>query len=181
MKKQRNSGKVLIWIACVLSFVAVAINTVAVVVISFDIGGILTRVEEIVNEMGFTLVGADLTFTCIELLIVILIDLFAGLRYLKIARNRLSVFRPGNNLMFQTVFQILVGSLIAGIFGLIGLSKLTSRRRPVPITPEESIEFMNDYKKKAMSEAIARLKELKSQGAISDEEYYETLNKILEG
>ena len=40
---------------------------------------------------------------------------------------------------------------------------------------------MNDYKKKAMGEAISRLKELKAQGAISEEEYYETLNKILEG
>jgi len=37
------------------------------------------------------------------------------------------------------------------------------------------------YKLEAMSEAVARLKELKDKGAISEEEYYANLNRILEG
>ena len=40
--------------------------------------------------------------------------------------------------------------------------------------------YISDYKLNAMSEAVARLKELRDKGAISEEEYYINLNKILE-
>ena len=181
MKKQKNNGKVFVWIACVLSFLASVINVVAIVVIAFDLGGLMGILQETLAQYEIALLSSDLTYMCFELAIIVLIDLFAGLRYLRIARNRINIHRAGNNLMLQSVFQILLASLLAGVFGIIGISMMSSSRRLSPATAEERTEFVNDYKKKAMGEAIARLKELKAQGAISEEEYYETLNKILEG
>ena len=40
---------------------------------------------------------------------------------------------------------------------------------------------VSDFKLTAMTEAVTRLNELRSSGAISEEEYYINLNKILEG
>ena len=177
MTKQNNSAKILLWIACIISFVAVAINLFAIVVLTFDLWGIVEIAEKYLNEIGFTL-GTDLSLMSFELALVVLIDLFAGLRYLKILKNR--VVNSRSNPIMQTIFQMLFGSLIAGLLACIGLNKLV-RRRPIPVSEEDKVAYINEFKKKAMGEAITRLKELKAQGAISEEEYYETLNKILEG
>ena len=40
--------------------------------------------------------------------------------------------------------------------------------------------YYNQIKFEAMSQAVTRLKELRDSGAISEEEYYANLNKILE-
>ena len=49
------------------------------------------------------------------------------------------------------------------------------------IAKSQEQSFLSDYKLMAMSEAVTRLKELRATGAISEEEYYANLNKILEG
>ena len=63
------------------------------------------------------------------------------------------------------------------------MTKTYSRPIIAEATPRENpnTEDVNEYKMKAMTEAVARLKELRQSGAISDEEYYATLDKILEG
>ena len=178
MTKQKNSGKILLWIACIVSFIAVAINLFAIVVLTFDLWGIVEIAEKYLNEIGFTL-GTDLSLMSFELAFVVLIDLFAGLRYLNILKNKIGL-NPRSNPIMQTIFQMLFGSFLAGILACIGLNQL-AHRRPVPVSEEDKVAYINEFKKKAMGEAITRLKELKAQGAISEEEYYETLNKILEG
>ena len=40
--------------------------------------------------------------------------------------------------------------------------------------------YLSQFKMEAMSDAVRKLKELKERGAISEEEYYASLNKILE-
>lgn len=180
MKKQKNSGRILITIACVLSFIAASLNFITIFALSFNFFGIVDKVEVIVNQLGYTLIGSDMSLFCIELAIVCMIDLFAGLRYRRILQNRFNLVRVGHSLMMQTILQMFFGFFLAGLLGCIGINSLT-KRRTTPISHEEQVEYINDFKKKAMGEAIARLKELKAQGAISEEEYYETLNKILEG
>lgn len=180
MKKKNDTGRVLLWVACVLSFATAAFNVFAIVMVSFDLFGILGFLESLLNQVGYTIMDMDISFICIELGIVAFIDLSAGVRYLNILKRRFNYGRVGGNLMLQSVLQMLFGSFISGLLGLIGINSLMRSVRPMPRTPEEQVELINDYKKKAMGEAITRLKELKAQGAISEEVYYETLNKILE-
>ena len=49
-----------------------------------------------------------------------------------------------------------------------------------PTQPRVEPNFLPDYKLNAMGEAVSKLKALRDSGAISEEEYYATLNKILE-
>jgi uncharacterized membrane protein len=180
MTKTRNKSKIVLYIASVLSFIAAAISIAAIVVFAFNITSIIDVVENVVNKLGYTFKGADVSFLCVEFGIVGLIDLFAGFRYISVANRKYNLRRLGTTLIWQTIIQMFFGSLAAGIVGCIGIN-MALRQMQKPISQEEQVAFMNDYKKKAMGEAITRLKELKAQGAISEEEYYETLNKILEG
>ena len=75
---------------------------------------------------------------------------------------------------------MLLGSFVTAIVAYVGLSMLYKMQRMIPQVVLNNPEFVNDYRMEAMTQAINRLKELKAKGAISDEEYYETLNKILE-
>jgi uncharacterized membrane protein len=179
MTKKKNSGKILIWIACILSFLATGIGVLGIFALSFNLYGLTDMMQEISSKLSDSPEAIDISYVCLELGIVAVIDLSAGLRYLKIARNPFIAMRQGNALIFQCVLQMLFASLIAGIFAIIGIS-IISKQKFVRPTQEEQMQYINETKKKAMGEAIARLRELKEQGAISEEEFYETLNKILE-
>ena len=77
MTKKKNSSKVMLYIAIVLSFLAVALNIFAIVVFSFEIKSVIIVIEKVLNSAGFTMIGADMSLKCIELAIFSFIDFFA--------------------------------------------------------------------------------------------------------
>ena len=180
MIKTENKGKILIWIACVLSFLTALFNITTILALMLNWTSYVAMIDKALSILGTSTQDLNITLTSMELGIIAVIDIFAGIRYFKIALHKISVLRNHSSLILQSVIQTIFASFLAGIFGILAINSIT-KRRVVPISQEEQIKYFNDYKKKAMGEAITRLKELKAQGAISEEEYYETLNKILEG
>ena len=57
---------------------------------------------------------------------------------------------------------------------------MSKQKKKIVVTETSDDNFINDAKLTAMSEAVTRLKELRESGAISEEEYYANINKILE-
>ena len=83
-------------------------------------------------------------------------------------------------------YLILTSISLPSLFALIaGLLMTSKANKPVIATavPKEAAPTseINEYKMKAMTEAVNRLKELRQSGAITEEEYYANLDKILEG
>ena len=58
---------------------------------------------------------------------------------------------------------------------------MSKQKQTLADVQAQSEEYINEMKLAAMSEAVTRLKELRASGAISEEEYYANINKILEG
>ena len=81
--------------------------------------------------------------------------------------------------LVYAIIQLLFSAYIPAIFGIITGALMINKKPTIAKSQEQS--FLSDYKLMAMSEAVTRLKELRATGAISEEEYYANLNKILEG
>ena len=178
MKRQKNSGKVLLIIAIVISFMVALGSLLATLVLAFNLWGSSDIYLNLMSQMGYVItdVTSEITVICCEMGISGLVNLFAGIKYIKIIKR--GGIPMGSTPFSQVFMQMLFGSFIPCILAYIGIinflkAKMTNR---INVTKEE----FHDYRMEAMTEAINRLKELKEKGAISEEEYYETLNKILE-
>ena len=147
--------------------------------LAFNIGGVGDVVGQVVNSWSISGIVTDISLISIRMLITAMIDVFAGVFYIGIIKQGVNP-RRGGSYMFQPFVQILCGSFLAGLFALLGITRMTKGQIENMKNPISAEEAINDYKKEAMIQAVTRLKELKSRGAISDDEYYETLNKILE-
>ena len=75
---------------------------------------------------------------------------------------------------------MLISSFLPAIFALIAGIRMNKEKAPVPVANVNNNPYLSEYKMEVMSDAVKRLKELKEQGAISEEEYFASLNKILE-
>ena len=83
--------------------------------------------------------------------------------------------------LIYAIIQFLFSAYIPAIFGIITGALMINKKPATILNKSQEQSFLSDYKLTAMSEAVARLKQLRESGAISEEEYYANLNKILEG
>jgi hypothetical protein len=120
------------------------------------------------------------------LILEIVVELYFALFYLKAIKFNANSVSFARRLMSKSIWHFIFGSFIPSLFAMISASIMS--RQAVPAKPIDTAETIKedenklpDYKLTAMSEAIERLKELKDKGAISEEEYYANLNRILEG
>ena len=180
MKKQKGSGWVLT--AGIISGVLAFFSFVMFIMLAFNISGFADMYKEILFEYSANFNLSDqVTFACMELLLMFLMDAYFASFYFKGYKYKINSPQYGRALVSQSVFQMLLASFPAGLFALIG--GIVMSKKPVTEAVQKDStrpEHITQYKFEAMSEAVARLKELKDKGAISEEEYYATLNKILE-
>ncbi|MBE5736472.1 MAG: SHOCT domain-containing protein [Clostridiales bacterium] len=167
--------------AAIISYTTMALNIIVAGLIAFDPWGIIDIVNQMYAETGYEM---DTTFMLLELCLIALVNLSAGIRYMSIRRRGVNP-RRSTSYMFQPVIQMCFGSLLAGLLALVGIVQMSKVSiEPIKYMERESSEdievFGGKYRKEAMVEAITRLKELRSKGAISEDEYYATLDKILE-
>lgn len=180
MKKKKNN--VLLIIACVLSYLSVLIAVVSAVFLAFNIAGI----ADIYKQMLLTYVSKNIdvtgqiTMNIVELGLGALLNLYFASYYLKGIRYKVDNKQFGRMLINQAIFQMLLAGLLPGLFALLAGNAMCRKTNKVSTTIQDGNAYMSEYKMEAMSEAVRRLKELKAQGAISEEEYYASLNKILE-
>ena len=181
MKKKQKNNTLLI-IACVLSYLSVATSIILAIMLGCNILGSADFYKEmIVKYISPNVdVSSQLTMQIIDFGITALINLYFAGFYLKGLKYRVNTNQYGSLVIGQALFQILFASFVAGLFALIAGIVMYRRKVEVVVETGTANSYLSDYKMEAMSEAVRRLKELKEKGAISEEEYYASLNKILE-
>lgn len=170
-------------IISILCFIATALFAFCFLALAFNFFGVNDLVRKIYLDMMITPDDIDfqITLKCIEFIISILAGLHFALFYLKAYKFiTYQISQLGKAMIYKSIFQILFGFYITGILALVFGIVYSNRKQVTPITDFEDKDGIPAYKLEAMSEAVARLKKLREVGAISEEEYYLNLNKILE-
>jgi hypothetical protein len=189
MSDKKNSGRVFLIIACVLTLITFVSSAILAVMMILNIGGINDYLIELMVRSGsMTAVEADseVSMLLFTFLLQTVVELSFGLFYVKAIRYRANSISFARRLMSKAIWQCILGSLLPAVFAMIAAGVMSKQRETIKHIPVNEANVVDDnklpeYKLTAMSEAIARLKELKDKGAISEEEYYANLNRILEG
>ena len=166
----------------ILSIMQIVLNIFSAFAIGFNWFGLAEYVDMILFELygGIMDLNSFLMSYYLDVAFVCLINILAIRFYLK--GYKYSVYNPqyGKMMILNAISQFLFSSFIPGLFALItGLRMMNKKKVQQPYTSSEEA-YINEVKFEAMSQAITRLKELRASGAISEEEYYANLNKILE-
>lgn len=179
--KSKQKTNVLLLLGCIFSYISVAVSILLAVFLAFNIAGASDFYIQLLKEVMESTVdlSGEVTMYIIELGFGALLNLYFASYYLKGLKYRIDSKPYAKVLITESIFQMIIGSFIAGLFSLIAGIRMKNAK--VHATTQTQTEaYLSDYKMQAMSEAVRRLKELKAQGAISEEEYYASLNKILE-
>lgn len=191
MTKKKNTSRVLLIIACVLSFVTLGASAIGATLLGFNIGGISDVLREMLLDAGYaaTEVDGEITMMMISFVLEVFIELSFAVFYLKAIKFRANSLSFARRLMSRSIWHFILGSFLPALFAMISASVMGKQKQPAQVASVEEAfkegenkeDKVPDYKLTAMTEAIERLKELKDKGAISEEEYYANLNRILEG
>lgn len=179
--KTKQKTNVLLLIGCIISYSSVIMAIVVAVMLAFNIAGASDEYMQLLKTfmIDSTDLSGEVTMSIIELGFTALLNLYFASYYLKGLKYHIDSKPYGKMLVTQGIFQMIIASFLSGLLVVIAGARMSKK---VQKTESQSGEtYISEYKMQAMSEAIKRLKELKAQGAISEEEYFATLNKILEG
>lgn len=185
---KKNNTK-LILTACILSYVLAGVSLVLGICLGFNFFGLYNTLAEMLVNLGYeaSSVETEIFIYTMELIIGGVVELYFANLYRK---AYLPVFLPrefGKTLITLGILQILFASFIPAIFIIIaGVRVKNGKYAKAPIMEDGRSEAckkagLSEFRMTAMSEAVNRLNELRNSGAISEEEYYANLNKILEG
>lgn len=177
--KKKSKGRILLYVAIVLGFLTSVASVFGIIALNTNLLGLTDVFSDYLVSSGYAIteVTEEIMVLSVQFSIVALIDLLSSIKYLRIVTYR----APFNKTPFSLVIvQVLFGSFITAIIAYIGFMMIEKNKITISKEALNNPDFMNNYRMEAMTEAITRLKELKEKGAISEEEYYETLNKILE-
>ena len=178
----RKKSKLLL-VTLILTIIQLSFIAFVAIALMFNLFNIVDALDIILKDISQSGVGIDyyLTTYYLELGLSFLVNLscaryyYRGYKYCAVGE----VF--GRRLIINSIMQMLFSSFIPGVFALITGIVLGKARIPVVQTVQQDGEvYINEIKLAAMSEAVTRLKELRDSGAISEEEYYANINKILE-
>lgn len=191
MTKKKNTSRVLLIIACVLSFVTLGASAIGAILLGFNVGGISDVLREMLLDAGYaaTEVDSEITMMMISFVLEVFIELSFALFYLKAIKFRANSLSFARRLMSKSIWHFVLGSFLPSLFAMLSAWSMGKQKQPAQVASveeafkesEKKEDKVPDYKLTAMTEAIERLKELKEKGAISEEEYYANLNRILEG
>jgi hypothetical protein len=175
-----NKKNKLLLTAIVITIISIILNTLISITLFINAFEITDVLEKYLMEyLGVNDVSQMLTMYYIEMGLAILINFYALKNYLKVYKFRLNNRDAGRYLISVALWQLLFCSWVPALFGIIAGIRMMKKKVQVETTPANP--YLSEYKLNAMSEAVARLKELREKGAISEEEYYASLNKVLEG
>lgn len=181
MKKKRNS---MLITAGVISYVIGAVALLFALLLGGNIAGLADYFIEVLSSMYSSPVNLEsqVLVTCLELILTGSLSLYFGRFYFRVNSAPVKPIQLGKTVVFMAVLQLIFSSFLPAIFGIIaGYSIQRVKPATAVDMPKDQAQGMSEYKLTAMREAVTRLNELRSSGAIGEEEYYATLNKILEG
>ena len=172
----------------IVSIVSIVLNVCLVIGLLTNVFGFKDMYAKFLQSMADYAIDIDseIAFACFDTGLTIITHLIFAILFIRLYRRNSPSVQLGRAITNIAFWYLFLTFSLASVFALIAGSKMTKTySRPIiaEATPRENpnTEDVNEYKMKAMTEAVARLKELRQSGAISDEEYYATLDKILEG
>ncbi len=179
MTKKKNKN-VMLTLTLIFTILQICINVFVGFVLAFNLWGFIDYYNELMSSViaNYDL-NMYLTSYYIELALASIINIYSAIFYFKGIKYRVSNKQYGKMVVVYAIIQLLFSAYIPAIFGIITGALMINKKPTIAKSQEQS--FLSDYKLMAMSEAVTRLKELRATGAISEEEYYANLNKILEG
>ena len=179
MTKKKNKN-VMLTLTLIFTILQICINIFVGFVLAFNLWGFIDYYNELMSSViaNYDL-NMYLTSYYIELTLASIINIYSAIFYFKGIKYRVSNKQYGKMVLVYAIIQLLFSAYIPAIFGIITGALMINKKPTIAKSQEQS--FLSDYKLMAMSEAVTRLKELRATGAISEEEYYANLNKILEG
>ncbi len=179
MTKKKNKN-VMLTLTLIFTILQISINVFVGFVLAFNLWGFIDYYNELMSSViaNYDL-NMYLTSYYIELTLASIINIYSAIFYFKGIKYRVSNKQYGKMVLVYAIIQLLFSAYIPAIFGIITGALMINKKPTIAKSQEQS--FLSDYKLMAMSEAVTRLKELRATGAISEEEYYANLNKILEG
>ena len=181
MLNTRKKGKMLL-VTLIFTIIHISLISMVGIVLMFNLFGIVDKMDYILQ----TYVAKDMSISSMltsyyfELLFAVIINFAAARLYYKGYKYGATGNIFGRRVIMESIFQILFSAYIPGLLALITGIIMVKQKRPFMANAEQTEAYINETKLAAMSEAVARLKELRESGAISEEEYYANINKILE-
>ena len=202
-----KSAKVLLIIAGILCIVRAVIDVIVCVCLVLDLFGAKEMAIEMISQM--TMYDENITYfitsIIMELVFNIIICIYGANYFIKASRVKIVFMYNISSALVMGVIQILFSSFLVGTLSIIAsfLMRKGTVSQGNPFAQEtvrdvygnamyttttvdmNNIEVEDDAKIKSgmedMTIAVQKLKSLKENGVITEEEYYEHLNKILEG
>lgn len=191
MKLKRRNNNTMYLITAIFSYISAGISLISLLILAFNLFGIADIYGELLKiyvseEIN---VSSQVSMMCIELGFMILMNWYFGNFYLKGWKYKITNREYGKATALMGIFQLFTSSFIPAVLGIIAGVMMMNRKAKMvvetenvsdPTQPRVEPNFLPQYKLNAMGEAVEKLKALRDSGAISEEEYYATLNKILE-
>ena len=179
MLKRKKSTLLLITI--ILTILQMAMALFAGIALIFNLFGVVDLLNAILSEMyPGTTIDTYLTTYYIEFALCFLVNMSCLRLYIKGYKYGAIGEFFGKRLIMNGIMQLFFSAVLPGVFAIITGYVLGKKRIPAPVETSTNEAYINEMKLAAMSEAVNRLKELRASGAISEEEYYANINKILE-
>ncbi len=180
MKVKRNK---LLITAGVISYIFGVMALICGIALGFNIFGAGDYYSEVLLAIYENVdVEMELFIQTLELIVSGVLSFYFARFYFKMDKVPVKTPQVGKTIITVAILQLLFSSFITGIFGLIaGIAIKNGKTKVIIEARTKSDSEVSEFKLTAMSEAVTRLNELRSSGAISEEEYYASLNKILEG
>lgn len=193
-------------IAGILCILRAVIDVLACVCLVLDLGGMKQMIIEMLNQM--TMYDQNVTYyitsIIMELVFNIIISIYGANYFIKASRVKIVFMYNISSAITMGIIQILFSSVVVGTLSIIAsfLMRKGNVSQGNPFAKEtvkdvygntmytadttvEVEEVANDERVKSqmedMTQAVQKLKSLKENGVITEEEYFEHLNKILEG
>ena len=168
--------------ALIFTIIHLFLTLFVTITLAFNLFGVVDAIDILLSQMSQMGVGIDyyLTTYYFELALSFLVNFSCAKLYYKGYKYGAMGEVFGRRVIMNSIMQMLFSAMLPGIFALIAGMVLSKSRKIVTSSVSDSEEYFNRLKLEAMSEAVTRLKELRASGAISEEEYYANINKILE-
>ena len=193
-------------IAGILCILRAVIDVLACVCLVLDLGGMKQMIIEMLNQM--TMYDQNVTYyitsIIMELVFNIIISIYGANYFIKASRVKIVFMYNISSAITMGIIQILFSSVVVGTLSIIAsfLMRKGNVSQGNPFAKEtvkdvygntmytadttvEVEEVANEERVKSqmedMTQAVQKLKSLKENGVITEEEYFEHLNKILEG
>ena len=176
MIRKRNK---LLLTALILTIIHLSLIGLVAISLGLNLFGIVDIMNNMYVSLGTQVTVSDMLMSYyFDLAFAAIINFLSARMYWRYYKFNVNTPSHGRSIVFNAIMQLLFSTFIPGIIALIAGIKMQKSKSIK--TYEQEQQLINEIKFEAMSEAVTRLKELRASGAISEEEYYANLNKILE-